>query len=158
MRHIRLIATIGLTCAAVVPGTAEAKALGGVPAGVRAEVTQDFTFKVGHLRAPEISRGAAVRIARGNGVVRGPANGISLARTTATRAPAIQSGTAVWLVSINPKVAPVSSGGPAPAARSDRHSQRTAGRQMNWFVVAVDPYTGRILARECGYDPKLRHG
>ena len=29
---------------------------------------------------------------------------------------------------------------------------------MNWFVVAVDPYTGRILAREGGYDPKLRRG
>jgi hypothetical protein len=81
--------------------------------------------------------------------VRGPATGISLARTTTTTR-AIRPGTVVWLVSLDPKIQPR-----LPGKKPPDHQPVRRAHRMNYFVVAVDAYSGRILESQGGYDPKL---
>src|SRR5947199_400999 len=109
--------------------------------------TKLFSLKIGHLRAPTLSVHAAVRDAERSMPSVGPANGVSLVRTTKNSDPS-HPGTVVWMVSIDIRHALLWHG-PGPGHHV-RHRQRA-----NYLVVAGDPYSGKFEIADGGYDPRL---
>jgi hypothetical protein len=129
-------------------GTAYARrfTLGPVPARVFAAVnhpTKLYSLKVRTLIRPKVSERAAVRDAVRDEPPVGPANGISLVRITKAGDPRA-AGKAVWLVSFDVKHG-TRSHGPVPNPHL-----------TNYLVVAINPYNGRFVQADSGYDPKLK--
>ena len=155
-RRIRLMGhgvragAVAFLIALAAVGTADAArrlALGPVPARVFAAVnhpTKLYSLKVRTLIKPKVSERAAVRDAVRDEPPVGPANGISLVRTTKDGEPRAPREP-LWLVSFDVKHG-TRSHGPVPNPHL-----------TNYLVVAINPYNGRFVQADSGYDPKLNH-